>query len=202
MRQRQFALILACFCVVFGGASCGQPEAGSSSTSSSSEPPRVAQTSAPQVTPQVTPRSTPLPPASPESDPRFLAADLPLLPIGVDRGIMPLPVIRTAYEFAARHPEVMKYVPCFCGCERAGHKDNHDCFVSARDSKNKVTAWEPHGLVCEICVSVAQQAWQMHNSGASISAIRASIEQKYASIATSRGTHTPTPMPKHGGAQD
>jgi hypothetical protein len=194
MRRRQFTLILACLCVVFGGASCGQPESGSSS----SAPSPVAQTSA---VPQSTPQSTPLP-ASPESDPRFLAADLPLLPIGVDRGIMPLPVIRTAYEFAARHPEVMKYVPCFCGCERAGHRDNHDCFVSARDSKNRVTAWEPHGLVCEICVSVAQQAWQMHNSGASISAIRASIEQKYASIATSRGVHTPTPMPKHGGAQD
>ena len=141
-------------------------------------------------------------PVLPASDPRFLAADLPLLPIGVDRGIMPLPVIRTAYEFAARHPEVMKYVPCFCGCERSGHKDNHDCFVSARDSRNRVTAWEPHGLVCEICVSVAQQAWQMHNSGASITAIRASIEQKYASIAATRGVHTPTPMPKHGGAQD
>ena len=66
----------------------------------------------------------------------------------------------------------MKFVPCFCGCERGGHKDNHDCFVSARDSSNKVTTWEPHGLVCEICVSVAQQARQMHNSGASIAAIR------------------------------
>ena len=96
----------------------------------------------------------------------------------------------------------MKYVPCFCGCERSGHKDNHDCFVSARDSSQKVIAWEPHGLVCEICVSVAQQAWQMHNSGASLTAIRASIEQKYASISKERGNHTPTAMPKHGGAQD
>jgi hypothetical protein len=187
MRRRQFALILAGLCVVFGGASCGQPE------SNSSTPPRVAQTSA-------APQSTPVP-VSPETDPRFLAADLPLLPIGVDRGVMPLPVIRTAYEFAARHPEVMKYVPCFCGCERGGHKDNHDCFVAGRDSRNKVTAWEPHGLECLVCVSVAQQAWQMHNAGASVSAIRTSIEQKYASSA-SLGLQTPTPMPKHGGAQD
>jgi hypothetical protein len=186
MRRVQFALILACLCAVFGSASCAGPESGSTTP-----PARVSQTSsAPQSTPVPTP---------PASDPRFLAADLPLLPIGVDRGVMPLPVIRTAYEFAARHPEVMKYVPCFCGCERSGHNDNHDCFVSARDSGNRVTAWEPHGLVCEICVSVAQQAWQMHNSGAPVSAIRESIERKYSSIATSRGTHTPTPMPKHGG---
>ena len=180
----QFALIPACLCAVFG-ASCAGPESSSTTT-----PPRVNQTSAPQSTPV---------PTSPATDPRFLAADLPLLPIGVDRGVMPLPVIRTAYEFAARHPEVMKYVPCFCGCERMGHNDNHDCFVSARDAGNKVTAWEPHGVVCEICISVAQQAWQMHSSGATVSAIRESIERKYASIATSRGTHTRTPMPKHGG---
>ena len=95
----------------------------------------------------------------------------------------------------------MKYVPCFCGCERSGHNDNHDCFVSARDSSNKVTAWEPHGLVCETCISVAQQAWQMHNSGASVTAIRTAVEQKYASSA-SRGLHTPTPMPKHSGGHD
>ena len=38
-----------------------------------------------------------------------------------------------AYEFAARHPEVMKFVPCFCGCERGGHKDNHDCFVMTQE---------------------------------------------------------------------
>lgn len=187
MPRRQFALILACLSAVFAVTSCAGAESGST-------PPRANQTTSALP-------STPAP-ASPASDPRFLAADLPLLPIGVDRGVMPLPVIRTAYEFAARHPEVMKYVPCFCGCERSGHNDNHDCFVSARDSGNKVTAWEPHGLVCEICISVAQQAWQMHNSGASVSAIRTSIEKKYASIATSRGTHTPTPMPKHGGGQD
>jgi len=184
MRQRQFAVILACLCAVFASASCGQTE--------STTPPPVPQTSA-------LPQLTPTPVAA--NDPRFLAADLPLLPIGVERGVMPLPVIRTAYEFAARHPEVMKYVPCFCGCERGGHKDNHDCFVSARNSRNQVTAWEPHGLECQVCVSVAQQAWQMHNAGASVTAIRTSIEQKYASSA-SRGLHTPTPMPKHSGGHN
>ena len=142
-----------------------------------------------------------VPPQAPEPDPRFLAADLPLLPEGVDRGVMPLPVVRAAYEFAARHPEVMHYMPCFCGCERGGHKGNHDCFVSKREG-GKVTAWEPHGLVCEICLSVAQQVQQMHNTGASLSSIRSAVEAKYATIAFERGSHTPTPMPprtKSGG---
>jgi hypothetical protein len=53
--------------------------------------------------------------------------------------------VRAAFEFAARHPEVLEYVPCFCGCERQGHKGNDDCFVRSRDREGNVE-WEPHGL--------------------------------------------------------
>ena len=105
---------------------------------------------------------------------------------------------QVAQRIAAEHPEVMKFVPCFCGCERGGHKDNHDCFVSSRSAAGAVTGWEPHGIVCEICLDVATQAWQMNNSGASVSAIREAIEKKYASR-TAEGLHTPTPLPKKGG---
>jgi Protein of unknown function with PCYCGC motif len=100
------------------------------------------------------------------------------------------------YEFAARHPEVLKYVPCFCGCERMGHQGNHDCFVAKRDSSGHVTAWETHGMVCEVCLDVGREAMQMHNSGASTSAIRDRIEKEYAGVMSS---HTPTPMPPRGG---
>lgn len=135
---------------------------------------------------------------SPASDPRYLADDLPLLPTGVVAAVRPVEVMRATYEFAARHPEVMKYVPCFCGCERGGHQDNHDCFVAGRADK-RVTAWDSHAIGCEICVDVAHEALQMHNSGATVSAIRESIEKRYAAR-TAEGLHTPTPMPKRGGA--
>ena len=36
--------------------------------------------------------------------------------------------------------------------------------------------WESHGMVCEICIDVAQQAMQMHNAGASVAEIRTAIE--------------------------
>ena len=49
-------------------------------------------------------------------------------------------------EFAAEHPEVLSYVPCYCGCERSGHRGNEDCFVTARDTNGDVTQWEPHGM--------------------------------------------------------
>ena len=131
--------------------------------------------------------------ASAISDARVIAADLPPLPEGVDTAVRPPEIVRAVYEFAARHPEVLRYVPCFCGCERGGHKDNADCFVSSRDAAGKVTAWESHGMVCDICMDIALQARQMHNSGASTAAIRDAIEKKYAALSAERHTHTPTP---------
>ena len=46
-------------------------------------------------------------------------------------------IVRAVYVFAAKHPEVLSYVPCFCGCETRGHKHNDDCFVAARDAQGK-----------------------------------------------------------------
>jgi uncharacterized protein with PCYCGC motif len=57
----------------------------------------------------------------------------------------PPDVVRAAYVFAAEHPEILGYVPCYCGCERSGHRGNDDCFVAARDANGDVTQWEPHG---------------------------------------------------------
>jgi hypothetical protein len=57
----------------------------------------------------------------------------------------PPDVVRAAYLFAAEHPEILGYMPCYCGCERSGHRGNDDCFVAARDSNGDVTQWEPHG---------------------------------------------------------
>src|SRR5262249_8175940 len=58
----------------------------------------------------------------------------------------PPEVARAAYVFAAEHPEVAAYVPCYCGCENMGHRGNDECFVKARNDKGDVTEWEPHGM--------------------------------------------------------
>ncbi len=39
------------------------------------------------------------------------------------------PEVRELYEFAARRPDVLRYMPCFCGCWRVGHRSNYDCFI-------------------------------------------------------------------------
>jgi hypothetical protein len=100
-------------------------------------------------------------------------------------------VTRAAYEFAARHPEVLRHIPCFCGCERNGHRNNEDCFIARRNGDGS-PEWSPHGIGCGICIDVALAAKQMHASGIPVADIRRAIDQRYkADFPTS----TPTPHP-------
>ena len=73
-------------------------------------------------------------------------ANLPPLPFDAGPPARPMEVVRAVYKFAAEHPEVLGYVPCYCGCEREGHRGNDDCFVAARSAKGDVTEWDPHGV--------------------------------------------------------
>jgi hypothetical protein len=152
--------------------------------SRNSEPPAAAYTPTP-----VTQQSPPVSRAS-----TVIAADLPPLNFALMGATKPESMVKAAYEFAARHPEVLEYMPCFCGCERGGHRGNHDCFVARRDAAGKVTTWSSHGVGCDVCLDVALTAMQMHNAGASVPAIRTAIDQKYADA----NTRTPTPLPKKG----
>ena len=104
----------------------------------------------------------------------------------------PMPLVQQVYEFAARHPEVLQYVPCYCGCERMGHSGNHDCFVKSRAANGRVTEWEPHGMGCAVCLDVGRDAMTLFNSGSSVAQIRGAIEKKYGAYFNSS---TPTPPP-------
>jgi hypothetical protein len=41
------------------------------------------------------------------------------------------PEVRALYEFQITHGELMRYMPCFCGCGANGHRNNRDCYVRA-----------------------------------------------------------------------
>jgi len=77
--------------------------------------------------------------------PAAYTGDLPPIPVSFYEPARPMEVVRAVYTFAARHPEVLHYVPCFCGCQNSGHKDNDDCFIQSRDATGRPT-WEPHGM--------------------------------------------------------
>lgn len=55
------------------------------------------------------------------------------------------PEVLEAYVFAAQHPEVLRYMPCYCGCEnpRSAHTSNYDCFVDIVDVSRDVPRVSP-----------------------------------------------------------
>jgi hypothetical protein len=103
-------------------------------------------------------------------------------------------IVRAAYSFAAEHPEVLSYVPCFCGCERSGHRGNEDCFVRERAVNGDVIAWEDQGMECAVCLDVADRSRQLFAEGKSVAEIRATVEREWAGKMPS---HTPTPAAPH-----
>ena len=56
----------------------------------------------------------------------------------------PIEVVRAAYAYAVRREDVLQYIPCYCGCERQGHRSNHDCFVKSKTAAG-VPQWDPMG---------------------------------------------------------
>lgn len=119
-------------------------------------------------------------------------ASLPPIPFRGYAPPRPPDVVAAAFQFAAEHPEVLSYVPCFCGCQQGGHKGNHDCFVRSRAANGDVIEWEEHGVECAVCIDVATRSRQLLASGASVQEIRTAIEREFLPNAQ---TMTPTPKP-------
>ena len=100
--------------------------------------------------------------------------------------------IRITYEFAAEHPEVLNYIPCYCLCSRTEHhRSNEDCFVKERHEDGSVV-WTPHAAECMICMSVAKEARSLYLKGESVKSIRDTIEKDFGTKFKNR-TDTPEP---------
>jgi len=39
------------------------------------------------------------------------------------------PQVREAYQFALANPDLLRRIPCYCGCGSVGHTSNLDCYV-------------------------------------------------------------------------
>lgn len=77
---------------------------------------------------------------------RIADADIPPLPAVPFVPPRPMSEVRAVFVFAAKHPEVLSHIPCFCGCQQMGHRNNDDCFVKQRDAQERPVAWEAHGM--------------------------------------------------------
>jgi len=100
------------------------------------------------------------------------------MPVHSDRAgdAMPLPAtlepagfkqteVREAYQTAREIPEVLAQQPCYCYCQRKGHRSLLDCFKT------------DHAASCSICIREALLASQMHRQQKSAEEIRRAIVQ-------------------------
>ncbi|HYO45788.1 MAG TPA: PCYCGC motif-containing (lipo)protein [Gemmatimonadota bacterium] len=70
--------------------------------------------------------------ASAPADTQWVTVEGVEFPAGLEKAD---PEVIEAYVFAAKHPEVLQYMPCYCGCEhpRSAHESNYDCFIDIID---------------------------------------------------------------------
>lgn len=69
------------------------------------------------------------------------------------------------YKQAARIPNVLYQLPCYCRCDRAlGHKSLHSCFEGT------------HGAICATCAAEEAYAYKMTKLGKTPEQIRSGIE--------------------------
>jgi hypothetical protein len=86
--------------------------------------------------------------------------------------------VQQAYQFASANPDLMKNIPCYCGCGNVGHTSNYACYVSNGDDKGKFT-FDNHALGCSICVDITQDVMRLLRQGKSSQDARAYIDSTY-----------------------
>ena len=94
------------------------------------------------------------------------------------------PVVQASYQFAAANPDVMKGIPCYCGCGGIGHTSNYSCYVQSTDPNGKIT-WDDHALGCSLCVNITQDAMRLVKEGKTVPEIKAYVDSTYAKYGTS-----------------
>jgi hypothetical protein len=86
--------------------------------------------------------------------------------------------VQQAYQFAVANPDVMKQIPCYCGCGKMGHTSNYSCYVQNVDDKG-VVAFDTHALGCSICVDITQDTMRLLKEGKGTADIKAYVDQTY-----------------------
>lgn len=102
------------------------------------------------------------------------AEDAMPLPSTIDPAKFKNASVRAAYEVAREIPEALSQQPCYCYCQRIGHRGLLDCFRTE------------HAATCNVCIKEALLADQMHREGKTGEEIRAAIIQgQWANVVSS-----------------
>ena len=113
-------------------------------------------------------------------------ADLHMLPLDqMPAEVQAAPVtVQQAYQFAVANPDVMKGIPCYCGCGSIGHTSNYSCYVQGSDAQGKLT-FDNHALGCSLCVDITQDVMRLSKEGKTVSQIKAYVDTTYSKYGSS-----------------
>lgn len=53
--------------------------------------------------------------------------------------------VQQAYAYAATYYDVLRFIPCYCGCVSDGHRSNYDCYVREKRADGWVVL-DTHGF--------------------------------------------------------
>lgn len=87
--------------------------------------------------------------------------------------------VRQAYQFAAANPEVLRALPCYCGCGNVGHTSNLDCYITKLDESGTIR-FDNHALGCTLCVDITHDAMRLLREGHELPALREFVDARYA----------------------
>jgi hypothetical protein len=87
--------------------------------------------------------------------------------------------VQQAYQFAAANPDVMRQIPCYCGCAEMGHTSNYECYVAGVNEDGLID-YDTHALGCSICVDITQDTMRLLKEGKTVQQIKAYVDQTYA----------------------
>ena len=83
-----------------------------------------------------------------------------------------------AYAFAIEHPQIVQWMPCYCGCEAMGHGSNLDCYFKAGVVSDRAQ-FEEHASFCDICVQITLKTKELRAQGRSLAEIRQIVDQTF-----------------------
>ncbi len=92
------------------------------------------------------------------------------------------------YNAAILHRKALSHLPCFCGCQDAGHRSNWNCYFS--ESELGTIAPTPHAERCQMCLAITETYLDERAKGSSLADIRQRVERAYPGL---EGTDTPIP---------
>lgn len=94
------------------------------------------------------------------------------------------------YGWAAAHADLLRFIPCYCGCAIMGHDSNAACYLRGLRPDGRIW-YERHGARCGGCLAVTREVMAMHRSGMRAREIRRIVEIRHGR----EGPSTPTLWP-------